>query len=389
MTATVMPGVEEYVDRARSLVPLIRQRAAEAEQRGSLTEDVVDALWDSGILRICYPADIGGGGLLPPAAYRVAQEIATGDASTGWNAMFLMASPVFCSQLPRERFNEVLGPPRGSLVGATIPAARSVPVPGGFRVTGSAPYASGHALATHIMVGSLVVDAATGKTAHPPQYRICCIPTAEVRFMDNWKATGMQATGSDDVSVSDLFVPEDMSFLTPAPQPTWLGRPWASLPLFAQVGPTIASVAIGTTRNAIDSFIEVAPGKRPYGSAVQLSESSGAQLAVAEAEGLWLAAEAVLHKGTTTLWGIAGDRQPTPLELARSRLASVTAVQLCQRAMELLHRWSGMTACLEGNTLERTFRDMATISQHVTIQPGRFEPAGRVLMGLDTPIGFL
>jgi alkylation response protein AidB-like acyl-CoA dehydrogenase len=69
--------------------------------------------------------------------------------------------------------------------------------------------------------------------------------------------------------------------------------------------------------------------------------------------------------------------------LARSRLGLVTAVQLSARAIDLLHDASGMNAVARDTVLDRCWRDVHTMTQHVVLSPARFEIAGRVLLGLD------
>jgi hypothetical protein len=49
----------------------------------------------------------------------------------------------------------------------------------------------------------------------------------------------------------------------------------------------------------------------------------------------------------------------------------------------LLHDAAGMNAVARDSVLDRCWRDVHTISQHVILSPARFEVAGRVLLGLD------
>src|SRR5437867_3946978 len=44
-----------------------------------------------------------------------------------------------------------------------------------------------------------------------PATRIMLVPFDQVRILDTWSATGLRATGSHDVIVSDVFVPEEHS----------------------------------------------------------------------------------------------------------------------------------------------------------------------------------
>jgi alkylation response protein AidB-like acyl-CoA dehydrogenase len=126
----------------------------------------------------------------------------------------------------------------------------------------------------------------------------------------------------------------------------------------------------------------MAVSKVPAGGMTRLADQPGAQMALAEAEGIWMAAQAVLHNAVAEAWRI-GDGGSFALEdMARLRLAGVTATRLSRRAAELVRDFSGMSAIMRGNPIERFCRDLDAVTQHVAVAPGRFEPTGRVLMGL-------
>jgi alkylation response protein AidB-like acyl-CoA dehydrogenase len=158
---------------------------------------------------------------------------------------------------------------------------------------------------------------------------------------------------------------------------------FAAIPLWAQLG-GLAAVAVGAARNMIDRFIELAAAKVPTGGMTRLAEKAAAQIAVGEAEGLYLAAQAVLHDALDATWahGAAGESFDNTT-LARQRLGTVTAVRLSAQAADLLHDAAGMNAVARDTVLERCWRDLHTMTQHIILSPGRYEIAGRVLLGLD------
>ena len=63
--------------------------------------------------------------------------------------------------------------------------------------------------------------------------------------------------------------------------------------------------------------------------------------------------------------------------------ASRLAVEQCVAAVDLLYRLAGSSAIFQSSPLERCFRDVHTAAQHFQVQDGRWETAGRVLLGLD------
>ena len=67
---------------------------------------------------------------------------------------------------------------------------------------------------------------------------------------------------------------------------------------------------------------------------------------------------------------------------AAARLSSVTAAKLAAQAVDLVHDAAGMNAVQTSGAIQRCWRDLHTITQHVILSTGRFEVVGRVLFGL-------
>ena len=135
----------------------------------------------------------------------------------------------------------------------------------------------------------------------------------------------------------------------------------------------------------LDRFIELAASKVPLGgNPARLAERAPAQIAVGEAEGLYQAAHALLAATVARVWarGVAGELFDNEA-LAQQRLGIVTAVRLAAQAIDELHDAAGMSAVAHDTVLERCWRDVHTMTQHIILSPAKFEIAGRVLMGLD------
>jgi indole-3-acetate monooxygenase len=92
----------------------------------------------------------------------------------------------------------------------------------------------------------------------------------------------------------------------------------------------------------------------------------------------------VLTETANAIWERGVARAPFDNDvLARQRLGYVTAVRLSAQAIDLLHDAAGMNAVAADSVLDRCWRDVHTMTQHIVLSPARFEIAGRVLMGLD------
>jgi hypothetical protein len=59
------------------------------------------------------------------------------------------------------------------------------------------------------------------------------------------------------------------------------------------------------------------------------------------------------------------------------------------RAVDIAYNLGGGTSIYESSRLQRQFRDIHTLTQHVMVGPSSLEAAGRALLGQDVPPGFL
>jgi alkylation response protein AidB-like acyl-CoA dehydrogenase len=189
-----------------------------------------------------------------------------------------------------------------------------------------------------------------------------------------------------DLYVEDVFVPEEMTggFSMPdgprAVRDTAIsGLPFLSLFGIVQSPP----VCLGLARRAIDEFTQIAVSKQDlFGT--RLSEKVQAQVRLARAEALVRSARTYWYSEVEAAWSAAVDGCSLSLEdRGAARIASLTAVEHGVAAADLLYRLAGSSAIFQSSPLERCWRDIHTAAQHMHAQDGRWETAGRVLMGLD------
>src|SRR5262249_4604739 len=120
-----------------------------------------------------------------------------------------------------------------------------------------------------------------------------------------------------------------------------------------------------------------------------LRENHGAQIRVAEAEALVRSARLYLYDAVDRLWRTVLDTGSAPIEMrADARMAAWHAVFNSAKAIDLVYAAAGATALYTSSPLERAFRDVHAITQHIGVHPRVMETAGRVLFGLepDTPL---
>ena len=81
---------------------------------------------------------------------------------------------------------------------------------------------------------------------------------------NNWGGvTGLRGTGSEDCSVENILVPQELTFSWDLLNPKPLrGGPGYRMPPFAYVAKEHGSVAIGAARRALDELIAIATTTR-------------------------------------------------------------------------------------------------------------------------------
>jgi alkylation response protein AidB-like acyl-CoA dehydrogenase len=272
--------------------------------------------------------------------------------------------------------------------GALNPQGRARRVEGGWRVDGQWPFASGCHYADLfwgqcIVQGSPVdgstVDASTGG----PELIEVLVPRDSYEIVDTWRVNGLRGTGSHDVAVRDLFVPDEMSTRVAGRSPAHDGALYR-LPPFTRLAYNKVGVATGIARAALDAFVELAERKRPRLSTRSLRDRPRAQLRYAEAEAALRSARAFVFDAVGDVWDtvLAGDVADRR-QRALVRLACSHACQESIRAVELVHEAAGTSANFEDSPIGRARRDVAVVAQQVMVAPHFIEDAGRVLLGLD------
>jgi alkylation response protein AidB-like acyl-CoA dehydrogenase len=378
-------GFAECMERARKLGPLITEHAAESERLGQLSTKVVDAFHEAGLFRVMLPVSMGGFNLTIAQQCEIAEQIARFDGATGWNFAIGSGGPPIANFVTREAFENIFGDPRALGAGSFNPVGNSaVACDGGFRFTGKATYASGCAQATWIAVNGIeLIDGAPQIVNGIPKFRAGMFPIKSAKILNTWTVSGLRGTGSNDVVFENVFVPESYTFEFPNPRSAWQTGPVARIPLMVQLGGTLAAVGLGIARHAIDALKDLAVGKIPLGTMASLRERPIAQLQLGEAEGSLRAARSYLYAGLAEVWHRGEANQPFDDEaLVSARLATVTAGKLAARAVDLVYDAAGISSMHTGLPIERCWRDVHAVTQHVTMNTARYEVAGRVLFGL-------
>jgi alkylation response protein AidB-like acyl-CoA dehydrogenase len=159
------------------------------------------------------------------------------------------------------------------------------------------------------------------------------VPIADCEIFHTWDVSGLRGTGSEDFTITDVFVPEERTFRLFASE-RYSDAPLYKLP-FTYFPAGIASVPLGIARGAIDAFKELAMTKVPMRQKrTPLRERPGVQSTVAKAEALLGSARAYYYESMQAVWDEVQSQGEASFESrATLRNASCHAAITCAEAV--------------------------------------------------------
>lgn len=376
---------------ALALAPRVRAEADRMERERRLTPELVQAMAAAGVFRLLVPRALGGLEVEPSTLVTTLEALAEADGSAGWCAMIAATSAVIAAYLAEDVAREIYGRPDVVTGGAFAPQGTATVVEGGYRVRGRWAFGSGCESCHWLMGGTVVSDGGRTRAlpSGAPDPRLMLFPAGEARVIDTWTVSGLRGTGSHDFTVEDVFVPAGRSISLVTDHPRASGMLYA-FPVFGLLAIGIASVALGIGRRALDEVTTLAGAKTPALGRRLLRERPMIQVRVAEAEAALGSARAFLLEAIDAAWTAAGREGAIPLPLrARLRLAATASALGAARAVDAAYEAGGASSIYATSALQRCFRDVHALTQHMLVAPATLELVGRVLLGVETDVGML
>lgn len=366
----------DLVSRARALAPLLREHGSRIERERRLGPDVAAALADAGLFRMAVPRSVSGPELPPRTILEAIEAVSIGDAAAGWCVGVGATTGLALGWLPVEGARDVLADPREAACGVFAPTGHGVRESGGIRVRGRWSFASGCDQSAWCLVGFVLEDGSI---------RQGIVRTSEVRIVDTWHAAGLRGTGSHDVVLEGVLVP-DSRVLALADPPRERGALYR-FPVFGLLSLSIASVTLGIGRAALDAFGELVRTKKQAGSSRTLAERETVQTELARAEGSLRAARALVLSTVDDVFArTEASEGPMPLaDRGALRLAATYATERAVAAVDLAQRLAGSASVYDAQPFGRFHRDAHVATQHLMVSDTTYTMCGRALLGLPVP----
>ena len=260
----LIPTPDELIDRAKAMAPLLRQRARQTTMDGDTSADVIEAMREAGLFRILQPRRYGGYEMHPGTFYEVQKTLAEGCMSTGWVYGVLACHPYQLALFDDAAQREVWGESANMLVSSTYqPVGKVEQTDGGFYLSGRWGFSSGSSHCGWVLLGAIHWSE-DGK----PDLRTFLLPSSDYQVIKGtWDVFGLQGTGSFDILVERVFVPEYRThkssdgFACTNPGQLVNDNPLYRLPWAQIFVRAVSTAAIGAARGAIGAGIDIMNGR--------------------------------------------------------------------------------------------------------------------------------
>jgi len=374
-------------------VPVLRQRAGETEKLRRLPDATIADLQETELFRLFQPARYGGIEAPFRAFIDIGGVLARGCGSTSWVFNNLVVHNWMLGYWPREAQDEIWRTKPQALIGSSFvfPAGHAETAPGGYRLSGRWPFASGIDASDWMMLAAPVARAATQERSAAPEPRFFVVPKSDYGEIDNWHVMGLAGTGSKDIVVDNLFVPEHRTLAAadgkgaPHPGSAVNPGPLYKLAWYALFGFVNGATALGIAQGALEEFSASMRARVATATGRQIADFATMQIRVAEAATLIDAAETLMLKDCEEAMRIAeSGKLATVDEKTRWRRDAAFAVRMSVKAIDMLFAGAGGSAIAETNPLQRSLRDAHAAQGHISLNwDANGTMFGRAALGLD------
>ncbi|MBB2989771.1 alkylation response protein AidB-like acyl-CoA dehydrogenase [Mycolicibacterium iranicum] len=340
-------------------------RANATEQLRQLPAETIADARRSGLFDILLPERYGGQQAPFPALLEPIRRLAHGCTSSAWTLGFFALHNWMLALFDEQAQDEIFSAGAVLAPAPLAPSGRGTPVDGGYLVDGRWSWATGIMHADWVIVGCLL---GSGESMFPA---LAAIPVGEVTVEDVWHTAGMRGTGSNDVIVEGVFVPQHRIV---AVAQVYAGTsPGARLhdsdtyrwPIVSALALAACMPVLGTAERVVDLFAERL-GERmlSYGSTAQRDQPA-AQMRLSEARLRLASLDTLVFSVADTIQSAVRRDGAADLRLrARARSTAAYVVHGCRAVIGDVVGAAGASAQFLDNPLQRAKRDVDIVAGH-------------------------
>lgn len=382
------PSGEILVQRARAMIPVLREREADAVSARQVSAQTVAEMKQAGFFKVLQPKRYGGYEMSPAVYCDIARTLAEGCMGTAWVYGVVAVHNWQLALFDPQAAEDVWSSDEETLVSSSyMPTGKVTVVEGGYRFSGRWAFSSGSEHCQWVILGAnMIADDGDGR---PEPYNFL-LPRSDYAIVDTWKTMGLCPTGSNDIVVDDVFVPahrvirERDMFNLDCPGHVANSSALYRIPFAQLFNRTVSTTSLGALRRALEVFVDSTRQKLTTYTGVRIASDTMVQEAVADVKLILNDLELRLERDLAELEDRAA-RNDWPIE-RRAELGHHTTamVSRCVEAIDKLMLLSGGKAIYSGNVVQRAFLDIHCARAHVANNPFPYaRNLGAMAFGFD------
>ena len=363
----------DWIAVARELGPAFAERSAAHDANDSFVAENYAAMKERGLFAAGVPSELGGGDASHEELCGVVRELGRHCGSTAL-AFSMHTHNVATQVLSYRAGNKAPEPLLKKIAAEKLVLATSggsdwlngsgqlEKVEGGYRMNGRKVFSSGVASASLFTTLGIYDDPEKGPT-------VCHfglpLPAEGFKPLDTWRTLGMRGTGSTDVELKDVFVPDALMGGLKREPGKW--HPFMQLVCLSAL-PIVYSAYLGVAESAREIALGLAKKKK---------DDPHAPYLVGEMDNCLLTAR-IVHASMVELTKTAKPSpDATSTMLGRRTIVAKALMQTVDKALDV----AGGSGFYRSSQLERCFRDVQAVRYHPVQEKAQLYLSGRLALG--------
>ena len=366
----------QLLESARALYPKLRERASQVEAARKISPDSFQEMKEAGLFRMTQPKAYGGAQLPYHVFCEAVMEIAQGCPSTGWiYAVIGEHNVTLGAYYPRQAQDDVWAEAPDTYIGSgNSPELVYTEQDDGWLVNGQLRFSSGCEFVTWHMTGGRI----NGRPGR------ILFPQAGNEIIDSWNSMGLAGTGSHDVKLNNVRLPDHRICFDAGPGPWFNDTPLYRQPQWSTGPFCLAAAVVGAGQGALRLFIDMVSGRNAKFGA-KVAEFQSIQLRIAEAAAELDAARRMILGDLRETHEVLESADEMPVEMRARNLRDMAfAPVLAKRAVDRLFYASGAESLDLGGDLQRYYRDVNAGAQQICLNwDANGTVFGRIALGME------
>ena len=376
IAAGTIPDPAELVARAKAMIPTLRERARRCVAERDVPAESIAEFHEAGFFRILQPKRWGGYEMHPNVFYDVQKALAEGCMSTGWMYGVVGCHPYELALFPEQAQIDVWGEDTSTLASSSYqPVGKVTVVDGGFRLSGRWGFSTGSVHCQWVVLGAMVPPTEPGGA---PDMRAFLLPRSDYTIdTDSWHVFGLQGTGSHDIIVDDVFVPDYRThrsidgFLCKNPGQEVNTGPLYRLPWAQVFVRSVSTAAFGGAQAAINAALDIMQNRISTNTGKASKDDPILHAAIARAIAEKGEMETTLRLTFEDLMGYAERGEDIPMEKrAFYTYQSATVVRRLASLVDDIVQLFGGRAIYTSSEIIQPWLDLHAGRAHVANDPG-------------------